>query len=127
MRVRHAFWAVGRKFYANPDEQKIAEWDQIFPPTEHPLVWHQKCGRTSMLIGSTVDEIVGMPAEEGAALITELTEFATEDCFTYRHEWKKGDVVIFNNPALLHRSFPYDKGAGRLMHRTTIAGTEPIE
>lgn len=127
LRVRHAFRAVGRKLYTNPDEQQIAQWEQIFPPTEHPLVWHQKCGRTSMLIGSTADEIVGMPAAEGAELIAELTEFATQDRFTYRHHWKMGDVVIFNNPALLHRSFPYTQGAGRLMHRTTIAGTEPIE
>lgn len=88
LRVRHAFRAVGRKLYANPDEQQFAEWDRIFPPTEHPLVWHQKCGRTSMLIGSTGDDIVGMPAVEGNDLIAELTEFATQDRFIYRHQWK---------------------------------------
>jgi len=52
--------------------------------------------------------------------------FATQDRFTYRHRWKQGDVVIFHNPALLHRSYPYSKEAGRLMNRTTIAGTEAI-
>ena len=126
LRVRHAFRAVGRKLYEEPSEEQMAEWDQIFPPTEHPLVWHQQCGRTSMLIGATGDDIVGMPAQEGAKLVEELTQFATQDRFVYRHEWKKGDVVIFNNPALLHRSFPYDVQSGRLMHRTTIAGTEAI-
>jgi alpha-ketoglutarate-dependent taurine dioxygenase len=127
LRVRHDFRAVGRKLYDAPTQEQIAMWDSIFPPTEHPLIWHQQCGRTSMLIGATGDDIVGMPFDEGAALIAELGDFATQDEFTYRHKWQKGDVVIFNNPALLHRSFPYTKESGRLMHRATIAGTEPIE
>lgn len=126
LRVRHDFRAVGRKLYENPSETQFALWDSIFPPTEHPLVWHQQSGRTAMLIGSTGDDIVGMPADEGAALIDELTEFATQDRFVYRHTWRQGDVVIFNNPALLHRSFPYGRESGRLMKRTTIAGIEAI-
>lgn len=127
LRVRHCFRAVGRKLYDAPTDEQRAMWDQVFPPTEHPLIWHQKCGRTSMLIGATADDIAGMPFEEGAGLIAELTDHASSEAFTYRHKWKKGDVVIFNNPALLHRSFPYVKESGRLMHRTTIAGVEPIE
>lgn len=126
LRVRHDFRAVGRKLYRSPSEAQFAMWDSIFPPTEHPLVWHQRSGRTSMLIGSTGDDIVGMPVDEGAALIDELTEFATQDRFVYRHTWHQGDVVIFNNPALLHRSFPYGRESGRLMKRTTIAGIEAI-
>jgi alpha-ketoglutarate-dependent taurine dioxygenase len=127
LRVRHDFRAVGRKLYDSPTAEQIALWDSIFPPTEHPLIWHQLCSRTSMLVGATGDDIVGMDPAEGAALIAELTEFATQDVFTYRHAWKKGDVVIFNNPALLHRSFPYNKESGRLMKRATIAGTEQIQ
>jgi alpha-ketoglutarate-dependent taurine dioxygenase len=127
LRVHHDFRAVGRKLYDAPTDEQIAMWDGIFPPTEHPLIWHQRCGRTSMLIGATCDDVVGMPFDESAALINELNAFATQDEFTYRHQWKKGDVVIFNNPALLHRSFPYAKESGRLMHRTTIAGMEPIQ
>jgi alpha-ketoglutarate-dependent taurine dioxygenase len=127
LRVRHDFRAVGRKLYDSPSDDQIAMWDSIFPPTEHPLVWHQRCERTAMLIGATGDDIVGMPFAEGAALIEELGQFATQDEFTYRHIWHEGDVVIFNNPALLHRSYPYTRESGRLMHRATIAGTEPIE
>lgn len=46
------------------------------------------------------------------------------DQFTYRHKWREGDLVIFNNPGLLHRSYPYDDAAGRVMHRMTLKGTE---
>jgi len=126
LQVRHAFRAVGRRLYAEPTENQITHWNEFFPPITHPLVWHQKCGRTSLLIGATGYDIVGLPHEEGVALIEELNQFATRDEFTYRHQWKKGDLVIFNNPALLHRSYPYTKESGRMMHRTTISGTEAI-
>jgi alpha-ketoglutarate-dependent taurine dioxygenase len=127
LRVHHDFRAVGRKLYDAPTDEQIAAWDSIFPPTERPLIWHQKCGRTTMLIGATCDDVIGMTDGESSALIEELNAFATQEEFVYRHAWKKGDVVIFNNPALLHRSYPYAKESGRLMHRTTIAGSEPIE
>lgn len=126
LRVRHAFRAVGRLLYDAPSDEQVMVWDSFFPLIAHPLVWHRKDGTTSLMIGSTAYDIVGMEDEEGRALIDELNAFATQDRFTYRHRWKQGDVVIFHNPALLHRSYPYGREAGRLMHRTTIAGTEAI-
>ncbi len=122
--VRHAFRAVGRKLYDKPTAEQIARWDAFFPPKEHPLVWHRASGKTSLMIGLTAYDIVGMSPEEGKELLEELYEYVTQDRFTYRHAWKTGDVVMFNNPGLLHRSYPYDEASGRLMHRTTIAGTE---
>ncbi len=124
--VRHAFRSVGEKLYGDYTEEQAEVWDSFFPPIEHPLVWHRKDGTTSLIIGSTAYDIPGMDDEEARALLDELYEFVTQDRFTYRHTWKKGDVVMFHNPALLHRSYPYDKESGRLMHRTTIAGTEAI-
>lgn len=126
LRVRHCYRPVGFRLYDAPTDEQIALWDQVFPPTEHPLVWHRKDGTTSLMIGATAYDIVGMDEQEGRALLDELYDFATQDRFTYRHAWRKGDVVIFHNPALLHRSFPYTAQAGRLMHRTTIAGTEAV-
>jgi alpha-ketoglutarate-dependent taurine dioxygenase len=68
-----------------------------------------------------------MSPAEGAALLDELLTWSTQDRFTYRHTWRDGDLVIFNNPALLHRSYPYSDAAGRVMHRTTLKGTEPFD
>ncbi|MBK6738453.1 MAG: TauD/TfdA family dioxygenase [Haliea sp.] len=90
------------------------------------LVWKQRDGRTSLLIGATADSIVGLPEQEGTAILQELLEWCTQERFTYRHHWQKGDLVIFNNPGLLHRSYPYNDAAGRVMHRTTLKGTEAI-
>lgn len=122
--VRHAFRAVGEKLYDEPSEEQYASWDGLFPPRLHPLVWNRKSGKTSLMIGGTAWDIEGRPHDEGAALLAELNDYVTQDQFTYRHKWHRGDVVMFNNPGLLHRSYPYDEAAGRLMHRTTIAGTE---
>ena len=126
LRVRHCLAAVGRRLYEQPTEDDYARWDAVFPLTEHPLVWQQQDGRTSLVIGSTADSIVGMSAEEGRALLQELLDWCTREQFTYRHHWQKGDLVIFNNPGLLHRSYPYDDAAGRVMHRTTLKGHEAI-
>ncbi len=126
MRVVHCLEAVGRKMYTKPTAEDFERWHAVFPPTEQPLVWKQQDGRTSLVIGATALDIVGMPHEEGYALLQELVEWCTQDRFTYRHHWRKGDVVIFNNPGLLHRSRPYDEASGRVMHRTTLTGVEAI-
>lgn len=126
LRVVHCLASVGKLIHAEPTDEDFARWDAVFPDTEHPLVWHQQDGRTSLLIGSTADRIVGMAESESDALLDDLLAWSTGDRFTYRHRWNRGDVVIFNNPGLLHRAHPYTAQSGRLMHRTTIKGTEAI-
>jgi len=126
LRVGHCLSASLRRLYENPTEEDFARWDAIFPRLEHPLVWTQKNGRSALLIGSTANDIVGMSNEDSRILLDELLEWCTQDRFCYRHKWSDGDLVIFNNPGLLHRSYPYTDAAGRVMHRTTLKGIEAI-
>ena len=98
------------------------------PDVVHPLVrTHPETGRKSLYIGGNVVwEIVGMPYEEGRALLAELRAHATEDRFTYRHRWRRGDAVMWDNRCTLHSATPYDEDKyDRLMHRTTMVGTAP--
>lgn len=127
LRVIHNFRAVGVQLYDAPTKEDFGRWDAIFPDTEHPLVWHQKDGRTSLLIGATADRIAGLSYEDGRRVLDGLLDWCTQEQFTYLHDWTKGDMVMFNNPGLLHRSHPYDEASGRVMHRTTIKGMEAIE
>lgn len=124
--VGHCLSASLRRLYECPTPEDFARWDAIFPRLEHPLVWTQANGKSALLIGSTASDIAGMPEDESRALLDELLEWSTQDRFTYRHRWRDGDLVIFNNPGLLHRSYPYDEAAGRVMHRTTLKGREAI-
>jgi len=125
-KVGHCLAAVGRKMYDRPTDEDFARWDAVFPRLEHPLVWNQANGKTALLIGSTANDIAGLDDEAGAALLDELLAWCTQDRFTYRHRWQDGDLVIFNNPGLLHRSYPYSQSAQRVMHRTTLKGSEAI-
>jgi len=126
LRVGHCLSASLRRLYAQPTAEDFARWDAIFPRLEHPLVWSQKNGKSSLLIGSTANDVVGMSAEESRALLNDLLAWCTQDRFCYRHKWTVGDLVIFNNPGLLHRSYPYTDAAERVMHRTTLKGAEAI-
>lgn len=127
LRVIHCLEAVGIRLYDAPTEADFARWNAAFPETEQPLVWHQKDGRTSLLIGATAHYIKDLPRAEGRQLINDLDDWCTQPQFTYRHTWTKGDMVMFNNPGLLHRSLPYTPESGRVVHRTTIKGMEEIE
>jgi alpha-ketoglutarate-dependent taurine dioxygenase len=93
---------------------------------EHPLVWTHQSGRKSMVIGTTADHIVGMEIPAGRAMLIRLQEWAAQPAFSLRHKWSKGDFVIWDNTGAMHRAIPYDKSTGRMMHRTSIAGTEAV-
>ncbi len=67
-----------------------------------------------------------MPLAEGRALLTRLLEWSVQPDFTYRHPWREGDFVVWNNCGSLHRVIPYDRHSGRTMHRTSVLGTEMI-
>ena len=124
LRVGHCISASLRRLYDAPTAADFARWDAIFPRLEHPLVWQQNSGKATLLIGATANDIAGMSGEDGRALLADLLDWCTQEQFTYRHKWRNGDLVIFNNACLLHKSYPYPDSAGRVMHRTTLKGTE---
>ena len=93
------------------------------PDLVHPLVVNSPidgCPALFVTNGSTKG-VVGMPAEEGAALVAELIAFASQERFVYRHEWRAGDVLIWNDLCTLHRATPFDETKyERLVHRVWI-------
>src|SRR3546814_14554451 len=77
-------------------------------------------------IGAHASHVVGRPIEEGRKLLNELLEFTTQPRFVYRHEWRQGDMLVWDNRCLLHRATPYDaERYRRVMQRTTVAGDGP--
>jgi alpha-ketoglutarate-dependent 2,4-dichlorophenoxyacetate dioxygenase len=99
--------------------------DAIFkdlPPVAQALVRHHRySGRTSLYLASHASHIIGSPVEEGRALIEELIAFSTQPQFVYRHHWKVGDLVIWDNRCTMHRGLPYDDTQRRVLHRTTVS------
>jgi alpha-ketoglutarate-dependent 2,4-dichlorophenoxyacetate dioxygenase len=83
-------------------------------------------GRKAIYVGAHASHVIGWPREEGRALIQWLNEFATQPRFCYSHAWRRGDLVIWDNRAVLHRATAYDTVRHkRLMQRTTVRGDGP--
>jgi alpha-ketoglutarate-dependent 2,4-dichlorophenoxyacetate dioxygenase len=97
------------------------------PPVEQVLVRTNPVnGRKSIFVASHASHIVGMPVEEGRALVHELIDLATHPDNVYRHVWTAGDLVMWDNRCMLHRGRPWDGTRyRRVMHRTTVAGAAP--
>ncbi|BBU63011.1 taurine catabolism dioxygenase [Methylosinus sp. C49] len=119
--VETAQWLVN----PTPSYEELSRW-RSHAPKAHPLVWTHKSGRKSLVLGCTASHVEGADTDESRMLLRELTEWATQPCFVYRHEWKVGDLLIWDNTGVMHRVTPYDPESGRLMTRTTIAGEEPL-
>ena len=100
-----------------------AEEQADYPPVRHRLVrTNAHNGRRSVLIGAHAKCIVGWPEEKSRALLDDLQARATRPAHTWRHEWKTGDLVVWDNQAAVHRATPYDtERYRRLMQRTTIS------
>jgi alpha-ketoglutarate-dependent taurine dioxygenase len=126
LRVLHSLEAANRLMNPNPTEQELAMWRRRGSSKEHPLVWRHQTGRKSLVLGATVERILGMGETDGRALIARLTEHASRHDIVYRHEWTVGDLVVWDNCGTMHRVIPYDPNSGRMMHRTTLFGVEPI-
>lgn len=125
MRVIHS--AEKSQYYVTPEMsyEEILFW-QKSPTKSCPLVWTHQSGRKSLLLGSTCDYVEGLPVEESRALLAKLRDWATQPQFVYRHEWQPGDLLIWDNTGTMHRALPYPVDSGRLMHRTILAGEEPL-
>jgi alpha-ketoglutarate-dependent taurine dioxygenase len=93
-----------------------------------PLVkTHPDTGRKSLLIGRHAHDIPGLPPEESEELLQALIDFACQPPRVYHHDWRPGDVVIWDNRCLLHQATPFDMTQPRVMWHTRIAGDPASE
>jgi alpha-ketoglutarate-dependent 2,4-dichlorophenoxyacetate dioxygenase len=98
-----------------------------FAPVPQRLVRrHPGSGRLCLFLASHIGTIHGMPRPEAMMLIRDLTEHATQREFVYRHTWRVGDLVIWDNRCTLHRGRPYDdQRYTRDMRRVTLEDSAP--
>ena len=125
LRVVHANWSLQRFVNPEPSYEVFARARRV-PAREQPLVWTHRSGRKSLVIGATAAYVVGMEPAESMDLLVRLRDWATQPQFVYRHDWRVGDLVMWDNTGTLHRAIPYDGTGGRLLHRTMLQGEEPI-
>jgi taurine dioxygenase len=94
----------------------------------HPLVrTDPKTGRRALFLGRRPNAyVLGLTVPESEALLDALWEHATQPRFAMCHEWRIGDLLMWNNLSVLHRRDPFDSKTRRVMHRSQIRGNERI-
>ena len=126
LKVIHKVAASFQETVPNPTPEQQSAWAG-YPDKVHPLVWQHRSGRRSLITSTSAVEIVDMDAAEGKALLNRMMAWATRPECVYVHQWQLSDLVMCDNTGTMHRVRPYDLGAGRLLHRTTIHGDEPFD
>lgn len=98
------------------------------PPVWQPMVRkHPVTGRKSLYISPIYnDEVEGMAPSAAKALIDDLAAFAGQPRFVYHHRWETDDVLMWDNRCTMHQVTSFDPTERRVMHRTTIVGTQAV-
>lgn len=118
--IAHSRRTLGFEF--SPEEERQLEG------AIHPLVRaNPRTGRRSLYLASHASRIIGWPVPEGRLLLRDLTEHATRPALVYRHAWRVGDLVIWDNLATMHRACPFDDARHRreLRRVTTLDIPQP--
>lgn len=121
VRIVHSREYSMRRAGKVPTPQEI---EDAGPPMAHPLVRiNPFSGRKGLFMGEHAAHLEGQEAA-GRAPIDALEAYATQERFVYRHAWRKGDVLMWDNGSLLHRgddNFNVGQQA-RVLHRTCLSG-----
>jgi alpha-ketoglutarate-dependent taurine dioxygenase len=123
LRVMHSVWASVFYYEPEPSLAKLKAM-QAIGERELPLVWKHRSGRKSLILGCTAHRVLDVSPPKSAEILVGLREWATSEQFSYSHEWKVGDLVMWDNTGTLHRAEAYDMKSGRLLHRTKLQGEE---
>jgi len=118
----HGIHSTARKI---DDADRAADMKRRNPPVAQPLVRvHPETGRKALYVGEKVKQIAGMTAEESRPLLQYLCSHATRHEYVYRHQWKKDDLVMWDNRCTMHIALAdFDETQLRHMERTTVLGT----
>lgn len=125
--ARHVYESKhgGRKLPHLADENREIESQSVVHPIArtHPIT-----GRKAIYINPIrVEGIIDMPEQEALALLEELLDHATQEKFQYRHRWKPGDVVIWDNRCLMHKANgDYPTNEVRYLYRVMLKDDRPI-
>ena len=100
-----------------------AERDDFRPVRQRLVRIHPRTARKSIFLSAHAGFIEGMSSPDGRMLLMDLTECATQPRFVYRHRWRVGDFVIWDNAATMHRGRPFDHTEPRDIRQTRIGGS----
>lgn len=125
LRVIHSATTSGLAGTPDASDDQVAVW-RCRPPASQPLVWQHASGRKSLMLGVAVSHVEGMHPADSYDLLRRLRCHMNRPEYVYRHNWRLNDLLVWNNTGTMHRAKPFDPNSGRLLHRFTLEGEEPI-
>ena len=123
--VHHCYANLAVRANRELTEEERRDYPDVF----HPLVrTHPETGRKSIFINPIrIEGIVGLAHSEALPLLDELLAHAVKQENEYRHKWRKGDLVFWDNRCLLHKANgDYDMNQLRYLYRVMLKGSVPV-
>ncbi|MGD6747474.1 TauD/TfdA dioxygenase family protein [Streptomyces sp. BH106] len=123
--AEHDFLPGFRRFYG---PERLAQWQESFPPVTHPVVRrHPETGRRMLFVNTSfTTRILGMERAESDRLLRLLYQQAHVPEFQVRFHWQPGDLAFWDNRATQHYAVADYGDARRVAERVAIAGDRPF-
>ncbi|MGW2343135.1 TauD/TfdA dioxygenase family protein [Streptomyces sp. NPDC001661] len=123
--AEHDFLPGFRRFYG---PERLAQWQELFPPVTHPVVRrHPETGRRMLFVNTSfTTRILGMERAESDRLLRLLYQQAHVPEFQVRFRWQPGDIAFWDNRATQHYAVADYGDARRVAERVAIAGDRPF-
>jgi taurine dioxygenase len=123
-----ALQALRRQEEAGQAPTPTARHANTLPDQLHPILrTHPATGRKALYLNDEMTVgIDGMPEAEGRALLKALCARATAPDRVFTYKWRAGDIVIWDNPSVMHAATYTDPGEARTLYRLTVKGSEPF-
>ena len=130
LKAEHSYLAKYEELRAkNPWRPKLsqAQIDQVAPAVQPVVRTHPETGRKALFVSEHfTTRIVGLPQEEGDALLAELFAHSVKPEYVYRHRWAPHDLVFWDNRSLMHLAAGTPDHLRRKLYRTTVEGDAPF-
>jgi taurine dioxygenase len=130
LKAEHSYLAKYEELRAkNPWRPKLsqAQIDQVAPAVQPVVRTHPETGKKALFVSEHFTTgIVGLPKEEGDALLAELFAHSVKPEFVYRHAWRPHDLVFWDNRSLMHLATGTPDHLRRRLNRTTVQGDTPF-
>ena len=130
LEAEHSYLAKYEELRAkNPWRPKLsqAQIDQVAPAVQPVVRTHPETGRKALFVSEHfTTRIVGLPQEEGDALLAELFAHSVKPEYVYRHRWAPHDLVFWDNRSLMHLAAGTPDHLRRKLYRTTVEGDVPF-
>ena len=123
LRALHDYTEAYRRIGSRADDLAKTQ----LPPMSHPIARvHPETGEPCLFVTGHAFRVEGLVEDAGSALLERLLSWCTRDEVVYRHKWRAGDFVLWDNRCMLHRAEGFDETNPRVMYHVRVGSSKPV-